>query len=183
MRELLTVISNALNSDIVRPVLFVEILSDNPVYAHTSTGIIEVEEHSWIGCGQVGSIGNIEDSGELQAANLDLTLSGIPLAELQNIMNADLQGSEVNIYIGVLDESLQLNGGISLLWSGFVDTAPFQYGKQINTTIRCESELIDWQRPRLRRYNDQDQQNIFPGDKGFEFTPLMEDLTLDWGKT
>ena len=182
MRELTSIIIASLNSELTRPVLFVEI-AEVEVYAHTSIGSISANGSLWVGCGNVGSIGNIEDSGELQAANLDITLGGIPLTELQALMDADLQGSAVNIYIGVLDNNLQLDGDISLLWSGFVDTAPFQYGKEINTTIRCESELVDWQRPRLRRYNNADQQNLFAGDLGFEFCPLMEDLQIDWGSS
>lgn len=183
MRNLTPGIHASLNSCLTRPVMFVEVMSTPPIYAHTSIGQISANGHVWIGCGEMGSIGEIQDSAEIQAANLSISLSGIPISQLKQMMESDLQGSEINIYIGVLDENMKLDGGISLLWTGFVDTAPFTYGKTIKTTLHCESEMVDWGRPRLRRYTDQDQQALYPGDKGFEFTPLMESISIHWGSS
>ena len=183
MRNLGSVILAALNSDLVRPVFFVEIISSDPIYTHTSVGDIIVDGHTWLGCGNLGAIGNIHDSAEIQAANLDISLTGIPISQRQAVMTAEVQGARVNIYLGVLDENLKLDGSMSLLWTGFVDTAPFTYGKNISATVHCENEMVDWNRPRLRRYNTIDQEKRFPGDKGFEFVALLEDMEVSWGKT
>ena len=172
-------IKKSLNSCLTRPVLFVEIAS--LVYVHTSLGTISVDGHDWVGCGDLGAVGDIQDSGEIQAANVVVTLSGIPVSKIDDILDANLQGEDVNIYIGVLDSDLKLDGGISLLWTGYVDTTPFTYGKQISISVHCESEMVDWGRPRLRRYCDADQQELFPGDEGFIFAPQMESISLSWG--
>jgi hypothetical protein len=161
-------------------VIFVEIAQS--VYVHTSIGTIKTDGHSWLGCGDLGAVGDIQNSGEIQAANVSLTLSGIPTENIDEILNANLQGEGVNIYIGSLNENMKFEGKIHLLWTGYVDTTPFSYGKNISISIQCESEMVDWQRPRLRRYCDADQQEIFPGDEGFIFAPQMESISLEWGQ-
>lgn len=184
MRNLTSIISSAIDGKKLRPIYLIDIeIPSGAVYISSTTTNISANGNTYIGCGDLSSIGNINDSGELQSANLDIVLSGIPVEQMKSLKTSDIQGSEVNIYFGVLDSNLMIDGNPSLLWTGIADTLTINYGKELSATVRCESEFIDWNRPRLRRYSDADQQAIYPGDKGFEFTPLMEDLDLEWGKS
>ena len=45
-----------------------------------------------------------------------------------------------------------------------------------------ESRLADWERPRVSRYTDADQQQRFPGDLGCRFAPQMVEKELVWGR-
>jgi hypothetical protein len=49
-------------------------------------------------------------------------------------------------------------------------------------SISYESRLIDLERSRESRYTNEDQQRAFPGDRGFEFVPSLQDLSLTWGR-
>jgi hypothetical protein len=49
-----------------------------------------------------------------------------------------------------------------------------------SVTVRLENRLADWERPRLRRYTDEDQQRAHPGDKGFEFVTSTVDKDIVW---
>jgi len=53
-----------------------------------------------------------------------------------------------------------------------LERIPFTFG----------GRLVDWERPRIRRYNNADQQVAFTGDKGFEFVPQMVEKELIWGR-
>ena len=48
-------------------------------------------------------------------------------------------------------------------------------------SVSAESRLAAWDRPNVRRYNHEDQQIDYPGDKFFEFVPQMVDRLLVWG--
>ena len=48
-------------------------------------------------------------------------------------------------------------------------------------TVTVENKLIMLERPRNRRYTDQDQKNLFSGDKGLEFVDDLQDKELVWG--
>jgi hypothetical protein len=45
-----------------------------------------------------------------------------------------------------------------------------------------ESRLVDWERARVRRYNDADQQAEYPGDLGLQFVEQMVEKQLIWGR-
>ena len=45
----------------------------------------------------------------------------------------------------------------------------------------CIRDRIDWERSRIRRYTNQDQQQKFSGDKGLEFIQELQEKELFWG--
>ena len=48
-------------------------------------------------------------------------------------------------------------------------------------TIAVENKLIILERPVERRYTDQDQKELFVGDKGLEFVDSLQDKSVNWG--
>ena len=53
---------------------------------------------------------------------------------------------------------------------------------QSEVLLTAENRLADWDRPRIRRYNDADQQSEYPGDLGMQFAEQMVNKTILWGK-
>ena len=56
-------------------------------------------------------------------------------------------------------------------------------GETATVSLSVESRLSDWERPRIRRYNNADQQIAYISDKGFEFVPQMVEKELIWGRS
>ena len=54
-------------------------------------------------------------------------------------------------------------------------------GDDTRITAQYEDRLIDLQKPRERRYTDQDQRNEYPTDGGFRFVSGLQDKQLIWG--
>jgi len=54
-------------------------------------------------------------------------------------------------------------------------------GQTSRLIFAVENKLISLERPIDRRYTDQDQQNLFNGDKGCEFVTSLQDKSVAWG--
>jgi hypothetical protein len=69
-----------------------------------------------------------------------------------------------------------------LLRSGRMDYCNISVsGEDTRITAQYEDRLIDLQKPRERRYTDQDQRNEYPTDGGFRFVTSLQDKQLIWG--
>ncbi len=61
-----------------------------------------------------------------------------------------------------------------------MDSLEFEVGETNSVRLSAYSRLEDWQRPRVRRYNDSDQRAAFPDDRFFEYTEQLVTATLIW---
>jgi hypothetical protein len=69
-----------------------------------------------------------------------------------------------------------------LAYRGFLDVPSIEdQGDTCVVTISYESELIDLQRPRIRRYTSNDQKLDHATDNGFEFVSEIQDREVLWG--
>ena len=55
-------------------------------------------------------------------------------------------------------------------------------GETSTIELKLENRLVALERPNDRRMTDEDQKNLFTGDKGFEFIADLQDKQLVWGK-
>ena len=46
--------------------------------------------------------------------------------------------------------------------------------------MTVEPPTVDWQRPRAGRFNNEDQQSYWPGDRFFEYVPQMVEKQIIW---
>ena len=82
----------------------------------------------------------------------------------------------------VLDEQHRPIGTPLKVFQGRMDITDIEIGETIGVTISLESRLVDWERPRVRRFTDQDQKRAFPGDRGLEYVQAVSDMELVWGR-
>ena len=78
VKTLTTNNSNVLNDEVLRPVYFLkfEFPSAN-VYLNSSDRNITWGGNTYIGAGNIGTVSDIEETSELQANGIKLTLTGI----------------------------------------------------------------------------------------------------------
>ena len=68
------------------------------------------------------------------------------------------------------------------IFSGFIDTMSVtDAGDSSNINISVENKLITLERAIDRRYTDQDQKQLFAGDKGLEFIDDIQNKAINWG--
>jgi hypothetical protein len=63
-----------------------------------------------------------------------------------------------------------------------MDTCDLEIGETATITLTIQNRLADWERPRLRRYTDEDQQSVYDGDLGLQFVAQMAEKTIYWGR-
>ena len=98
------------------------------------------------------------------------------------VVAADGQGRAGRVWLGMLDASHVPVGDPLQVFQGRMDVSEIEYGETISITIALESRLVDWERPRIRRFTDQDQKRAYPGDRGLEYVQAVSDMELVWGR-
>jgi hypothetical protein len=138
--------------------------------------------YTWTGAGNLASIQAIEEGAELQMYGVQMTLSAIPAALVSNALNQTYRGRSALIYLAPLDSSYNVLADPVVAFSGRMDQMQIEIGQTATITLSAESRLTDWERPRIRRYNSEDQQAAYPGDLGFQFVPQMVEKQITWGQ-
>ena len=138
--------------------------------------------YSWLGLGRLGRVDVIEEGGSLEAFGVKLTLSGVPAEQVSIALGEHYQGRACRIWAAPLSSEYRVLADPVQCFSGRMDTMQLVMGTQAEITVNAESRLADLERPRVRRYNDADQQAEYPGDLGFQFVEQMVEKQLLWGR-
>lgn len=137
---------------------------------------------AYAGIGDVASISPITETTDVQANGLQLGLSAISQGNLGEALSMCRQGLPITLRLGLLDVSGKIIADPCTLFVGKMDTVVIDEGADTaSITVTAESRIIDLQRPRIRRYTDDDQQRTSPGDLGFQFVPMVQDWNGPWG--
>lgn len=129
----------------------------------------------YTGSGLLLGVSKIEESQSLKASNLTLTLNGINASIISIALTEDYQGRPFTLWIGALDLSGVLVSDPLLVFKGEMDVMTLaDNGESATIELVVENNLIILQRKKERRYNDEDQELDFPGDRFFEFVPSIQ---------
>lgn len=168
-----------------RPVLLVKLEYDSgDVLVNSTTRSIVFNAQTYLGIGNFGNISQIDEDTELRAMGIELTLSGVQASLISQALTEDYQGRDATIWLGYVDSNLDLVDGDSgpfIIFKGRMDTQKINVGGEAKIILSVESRFVDWNRPRVSRYNNETQQLLFPGDKGLEFAEQTTEKTLFWG--
>lgn len=133
------------------------------------------------GSGSLGKISTIEETVELRAVGIQLELSGIPPEVLSIANNESWHGRQVRVYFGVLDDRRAFVGEPLQIFSGLMDQMVLVEGSESKITLTCESQQIDLERTKARRYTAEDQRSEYPGDAGMDSVTSLQELEIVWG--
>lgn len=181
-RTLTPAVESAMAAGHVPMVVFVEI--DFPsqfLRLNNSAVSLDWNGYTWLGVGRLGSIDAVDEGSDLQARGISLRMSGIDPASISLALGTQYQGRAVRLWVAALDAGHAVIADPVLVFWGRLDTMDIVMGDTATITLSAESRLADWDRPRVRRYNHEDQQIDHPGDLGFEFVPQMVTKELRWG--
>lgn len=137
--------------------------------------------NTWIGVGGLAQLDEIRETEALVANGVKITLSGLPTALVSLALQENVQGRACTIWFAALGADNQVLDTPPVEFKGTVDTMPIAIESgQGQIVVNVESKLIDFARPKIRRYNDADQQAEYPGDRFFEFVPQMVEAEITW---
>jgi len=181
MRDIPQDIIDALDSAQFRPLILVDIDFPTPIRFSSAYTAVTVGGTQYIGGGSLGSISGVSENSSLDPQEMEITLAGIEDATLSALATQDYMNQDVTIRIAMLDDQGQIIGGQTMLYFfGFSDEVSFDFGSRSAITVTARDRLADWNRKRVERNINADQQARYPGDKGFEFVSQVADANIVW---
>lgn len=135
---------------------------------------------TYIGVGSFGSVdGTVNDSLELIARPLKLSLSGVDSAVIAAAMETDYQGRSITLSKGYLQNGA-LIAAPAVVWEGRMDYMEISFGHGAGSiSVNCEHRLR--KEPRIARYTSEDQQIAHAGDTFFDLVPFIAGFKSQWG--
>jgi hypothetical protein len=142
---------------------------------------ISIRGNEFLGVGVLGSISVAEESAELQSYGMTLTLSGIPRDSVAVALTQAYQGRRATVWEVPLNPATgkPVDAPI-VIFRGRMDQMNVELGTEGKVVLKLENRLADWERPRIRRYTNEDQQRVHPGDKGFAYVSATAEKELVW---
>lgn len=181
-RELETAFLNETLADELAPILLAEFeFASATVRFWTGYGDLSWNSQTWTGGGSLIGVSAVEETTDMKAVGATFTLSGVPSALISTALGEDYQGLPAALYLGALDSSGAVVEDPVKVFAGRMDVMEIEDGGETATiSLTVESALADLERPRERRFTDEDQQELFPGDLGLEYVPSIQGKEVVW---
>ena len=126
-------------------------------------------------------MGALEEGRETQSYTLNMRLSGVDDDNLAIALGEKYQGRDCRVWRGFLDDQHCLIDAPQLAFRGRMDTQTVDFESGV-IDLSVISRFSDWNRSRVRRFTNEDQQTEYPGDKGLEFVSQMVEKQIVWGQ-
>jgi len=174
-----------LDSTQLEPFFAVSVEFTTPIRLWTGYSNITVDGNTYFGSGNLLSISPIDESADIRANGVKIALSGLDSGIISSALTEDSQGKIVKIYFGVLETASNATAVVDTpyqTFEGFIDRMAIIEDRNVaEISVDVENKLIMLETPLNRRYTDQDQKNLFEGDKGLEFVESLQDKVVAWG--
>jgi len=145
-------------------------------------GNLSWDGKTWSGVGTLLGISAIDETSEIRASGLTVTLSGVPSDLLAAALGDARSGKTGRVYLAFFSGGSVVADPV-LQFQGRLDVPAIEDGEDTSTiAISYESELIDLERARERRYTPEDQAIDYPGDLGFAYVASLQDAQITWGR-
>ena len=187
-RNITTAFNNAVTAEVVVPFFAVSLaFSTGTLYLWNGYGDISLtaggRTNTYTGLGDATGISPIDEQSAIQASGANLVLNGVKSSLISTALSAQYTNRDGKIFLGMFDTSKSVIADVYTLFVGKMDVMIIrETGETSTIELKLENRLVALERAIERRYTDEDQKNLFSGDKGFEFVPDLQDKQLVWGK-
>ena len=174
----------AISADAVKPFFLVDLMFTSPVYLWSGGYTLSHSSNSYLGSGDLLTVEVPEESQDLGAVGVKLTLSGLTGTNiLSAALQQEYQGKSVVIKLGAFDSSGNIVTNPVVIFEGFMDIMQIvEDGDSSTITLNVENKLIRLETANHRRYTDSDQRIDHAGDRGFEFITDIQEKQIKWGQ-
>lgn len=173
-------ILSALSQPTIEPFYAVELkFSSGTVRMWTGYGDRTIDGETYIGTGNLLNINGIEETADLSAKGITITLSGVDTSLISLALQEPYQGREARVLFGVMGVSDYVE-----VFAGLMDVMTHEDdGTSARITLTVESKLVTLQRPNIRRYTSENHKLRYAGDTFFDFVEQLQDKEIAWGRT
>lgn len=183
VRDVNSAVLTAAASDSPTAVTFVKLeFGSGTLFANNSSVNISYGGDTYLGVGKLGAMNEVEESADTAASMMSLSLNGIDTTTLSAALTEDYRNRPATIYVAFLDASDAVIGVPAIVFRGRMDSMSVEVGDTTNITLQIVNRLVDWERTRNGRYTNEEQQKLYPGDKGLEFVVQAVEKEIYWGR-
>lgn len=175
-----------LNSSQLRPFYAIKMnFTSGTVLLNSTYNNLIIDGDTYLASGHILSISPISEVSDTRAVGISISLNSTDTSLLSAGLTEDANGMIVEVYFGVLTTTSNADAVVDTpykIFEGFIDSMVLNEGAELSTLkFSIENKLIALERPIDRRFTDQDQQELFPNDKGCEFVTSLQDKSVAWG--
>lgn len=131
------------------------------------------------------AIGAVGETLEINESGITISMSGIDNDLVEIARDEDFQNTTVEIDILYLDQNHDLLGN-TRYFTGVIENMVYTQDREdIIVDISCASFLKQLNNPKIRRYTQADQKDIYPDDNSFlwiDLQALRDTYANMWGK-
>lgn len=139
-----------------------------------------IEGEVYIGSGSLLDISEVEETGEIAARGVTMTLSGLDAGFVATALAENYQNRPARILFGTISGA---TFSAYTLFRGRMDVMTInENAEQAAISVTAENRLIDLERPRSYRYTSEDQKALYPNDKGLDYVADLQDKQVLWGR-
>lgn len=136
---------------------------------------------SYLGVGSLLGVEFPEENGDGAANGATFTLSGVDGSWVSLGLTENYQGRACTLYYGLLDGAGALVADPVPFFPGVMDRMDIDdAGDTCVVRLSVERSALDNRAPG-GLYDDETQQRLFAGDRGFEFVAGLEEKAIHWG--
>jgi len=182
-RSLASAITSALTDDNLTVCFLVDLdFSSGHIYYTNGGKSIVYGGNTYLAVGGLGGIDTISETANLEAKGLTLTLSGIDTNHIAIALGENYQGRAAKIYFALLDANHDLVAA-ALMFTGRMDVMSISLGQTATISLSVEHQMIDANRPKIRRFTYEEQKVRDATDEGLQYVAAIENLDINWGRT
>lgn len=182
-RSVSAAIQTALAGQTISPFYAVEfLLDDSPIRVWTGYGDRVINGQTYIGGGTLMSIGGLEETNDLAAKNITITLDGISSSLLSLALQTPIQNRSVRVYWGLATSGSPGYDAIEV-FTGRANTLPFEDGGDTCVIqLTADSTLVRLERASNWRYTHESHLSRYPTDTFFSYVTKLQDTEVVWGR-
>lgn len=182
-RDITSGFTDEINANALQPVRLAKCEFDSgDILLWNGLGQISYDGEIYSGAGVLLDISDIKESQDLQSHGVSFKLSGIDSSVTALAQVEKIRGRKISCFDAVLDENWQIIADPYRTFSGSMDGMSMREdGSNSSVTIVAENDMSDLTVVRESRYTPEYQKSVYPEDKGLDFLPKIQDVSLTWG--
>ena len=136
---------------------------------------------TWLGNGWLQEPTQPVDDDSLSSSDAEIVLTGVDPVVVSLVLGSLSVGAKGEVYLGFIVEN---NKYATKIWEGVFSSANVTNKPEgIECTLYYESELLELERPKNNRYNNETQKYYYPNDTGFQYLEALQEKTFQFGPT
>lgn len=189
-RNLTAAMVTAVTNGTIMPILLAKITTGGgDIRVWTGIGDLSFDAgdgdgaQTYSGIGAFGGISAIQESQDLKASGMTLSLSGVPSAYISAALSDMEQGRPALIFMGLIDTAtLAVVSDPYEIFTGITDIPEIiESGETAVINLTIENRLLNLEKKRVRRYTKEDQARDDVTDLGFDQVPALQDFEINFG--